>query len=82
MKEKVFTYLIVGRAIFGIGCETSYVAQSGVTDLWFSGKFLTVAYSMNRFTTYLFVSGSIFLLPNLFLREEDIAKKHGQERMD
>lgn len=77
-----FIFMIIGRAVFGLGCETSYVAQSGVTDLWFSGKFLSLAYSLNSMVTYLFQTGSIIVLPNLYLKKEDMAEKKGDDRID
>ena len=70
---KQYLWLIIGRAVYGIGTEVSYVAQSGITDLWFSGKFLTVAYSLDRSMTYFFASMSTFFLPELFIWQENKA---------
>lgn len=40
-----------------------------------------MAYGLNRFTTYIFVSASTFILPEVFLHEEKISEKKGQERI-
>ena len=72
-----FLYMIIGRAIFGVGTEIVFVAQGSITDKWFNGRFLSVAFSLNRFMTYTFVSVSTYYLPNLFVSSVESAKKDG-----
>jgi len=40
---KNFWIMIVGRFIFGLGAESSYVAQDTITAMWFQGKELAMA---------------------------------------
>ena len=41
-----FTLMIIGRAIFGVGCESMYVGQSAIVSNWFINFELPLAISM------------------------------------
>ena len=71
---------MIGRGLFGIGAEMGYLSQSVITDLWFYGSFLTVAYSLNRMMTYVVMSLSTYFLPEVFLGKISGAEKEGLSR--
>ena len=58
-----FDMMIVGRIIFGMGYDTTLLGQSIATNKWFSGRFLTITFSLNKFTSYLFSSSSVYIMP-------------------
>lgn len=60
-----FKYLLVGRVFFGIGFGTTFLSQTLSTEQWFSGRFMTLAYGLNRSCVYLFQAVSTFLQPEL-----------------
>lgn len=41
-----FTLMLIGRGIFGIGCESMYVGQSAIVSSWFINYELALAISM------------------------------------
>ena len=72
-----YVFMLIGRAIIGIGFEVTYVCQSEITDIWFSGKFLSVAYALNRSFAYIFTTTGSLFIPNLFLSKMESAEKQG-----
>ena len=44
--ENSYTIMLVGRVIFGIGCESMYVGQSAIVSSWFINYELPLAISM------------------------------------
>jgi MFS family permease len=80
VQTKNFTFLVIGRGFFGIGCEIGYLTQSVITDLWFYGSFLTVAYSLNRMMTYVVVSVSTYVLPEIFINKINQEQDSGASR--
>lgn len=64
-----FYLMLIGRTLFGIGSELLSIGQASVSDLWFNGKYLSIALSLNRFCTYSFMAVGAFLLPELFLKK-------------
>ena len=44
--EESFQLMLIGRMIFGIGCESMYVAQSSIVSSWFINYELPVAISL------------------------------------
>lgn len=41
-----FSLMLIGRGIFGIGCESMYVGQSAIVSSWFINYELALAISM------------------------------------
>jgi hypothetical protein len=74
--------MFIGRAVFGLAAEVVFVAQVGITDKWFNGKFLSIAYSLNRLVTYLFVSGSTYYFTEIFLEKKQQREKKGDSLND
>lgn len=67
-----FYYVFLGRLIFGIGCEPAFMCQNIAYEKWFSGRFLTIAYGLNRFFIYLFFVLDIYVQPKLFLKTRSL----------
>lgn len=44
--QNSFRLMLVGRAVFGIGCESMYVGQSAIVSSWFINYELALAISM------------------------------------
>lgn len=65
--NKNFKYVFIGRMIYGIGCEPAFMCQNIAYEKWFSGRYLTIAYGLNRFFMYGFFVLDIYLQPKLFL---------------
>lgn len=63
-----FKLLLIGRFIFGIGFDTTFLAQTLAAERWFSGRFMTLAISLNRSCVYLFAAISTYLQPELFFK--------------
>lgn len=63
---KNYLFFIIGRALFGLGYETAYVIQSSCTEKWFSGRFLTMAFAVNRIVSYSFSSFAAYIEPVIY----------------
>lgn len=58
-----FKYLLIGRVFFGIGFGLTFLSQTISTERWFNGRFMTLAYGLNRSCVYLFQAVSTFIQP-------------------
>lgn len=67
-----FNLMIAGRFIFGVGFDCSYVIQASCTEKWFSGRFLTNAFGINRIVCYTLSSLGAYYAPNLFLEHRTL----------
>lgn len=72
VKTGNYDLIIIGRAIFGVGYETCYVVQASCTEKWFSGRFLTLAFAINRSCCYLFASLAAYFQPIIFISSRSL----------
>lgn len=61
-----YTWLIVGRSVFGIGAECLNVAQSTIVTMWFKGKELSTALGISLCICRLGSSLNSYLSPLLY----------------
>jgi len=74
--------MLIGRTFFGVGSELLSIGQATVSDLWFNGKYLSIALSLNRFCTYSFMAFGAFVLPELFFRRINQVSRVDESRKD
>lgn len=69
---KKYWVVEVGKCIYGMGAELCTVAQSTISDQWFSGKALSISLAMNR--TFGFVGDSIsaYFGPKIFIKTRNM----------
>jgi MFS family permease len=60
-----FTVMLIGRFIFGVGAESSYVVQNSMCVEWFFGDFLATAMAISAIGTRLGSIGSYALAPKI-----------------
>ena len=77
-----FYLMLIGRTFFGVGSELLSIGQATVSDLWFNGKYLSIALSLNRFCTYSFMAFGAFVLPELFFRRINQVSRVDESRKD
>jgi len=58
-----FKIMLIGRLIFGIGCEAYYVVMNKIIAKWFRKKLLAFAFGVNLFLVRAGTYASFFLLP-------------------
>lgn len=63
-----FTYLFIGRGIFGLGEGFLLGSQITVTERFFSGKFLSIALALNRVVAFVASSAAAFFEPALYIK--------------
>lgn len=63
-----FKLLLIGRFIFGIGFDTTFLTQTLSCANWFNGRFMTLANSLNRSCVYLFAAVATYLQPELLYK--------------
>jgi len=70
--HKSFKLMLIGRVIFGIGCENMYVGQSAIISEWFINYELPLAISMISSIPLIgsFMNGAI--TPVVFIKTGDL----------
>lgn len=67
-----FSIMILGRVIYGVGEEFSIISRISIAEKWFSGKFLTLAMSVNRINMNIFQSGGSFFIPEFYEKQRNM----------
>jgi MFS family permease len=75
-----FGLMLVGRAIFGIGCESMYVGQAAIVSEWFINYEMPLAMAMTSCIPLCgsFIGGAV--IPKVYSRnlgEQDIGDSFG-----
>lgn len=62
-----FQLLLVGRFLFGIGFDTTFLTQTMAVERWFGGRFMTLANGLCRSWVYLFAAVASYIQPGFYL---------------
>lgn len=61
--QQDFWLMVIGRAIFGLGAETTYVLKATYTALWFHDQEISLAMGLNSAIPFMFSYLSGFAYP-------------------
>ena len=67
LSVKKFSFVVLGRLLFGIGMECLYVVQNIAAERWFRGRMLVIVCGLAPLLVMLFNSVTAFLLPLVFV---------------
>lgn len=66
-------YLMLGgRALFGPTYESGYVVAISCLEQWFTGKILSIAFSINLTTCNLIIWSATYFLPSAFVKSRNL----------
>lgn len=62
-----FNLLLAGRALFGLGFDNIISCQNQMANMWFKGKFLSMALGLNQFMAVTGLAVSAFAGPRIYI---------------
>ena len=68
MNKSSFWLFIASRVLIGIGIDALWVWQAPACEKWFSGRFLTIALTLNRVIASLLAAVTAFVMPIIFVK--------------
>lgn len=71
-KWENFTWVLISRALLGIGGEGVLIAQAAMAERWFTGKFLSLAIGINNVASLSGSALAAWLCPEIYVRKRDI----------
>ena len=67
-----YYFLLIGRAIGGMGSQTLVIVQAVIVDEWFSGRLLSVALGSCNFLNFMSASADVFFSPQLLVKSRNL----------